>query len=114
MTEVPCDKPCSAKLVCRRVTDRHGTVYRCAQAMANAYGVTRGAVYQSLHRTGTAGAVGKPTKGGNNCHPVKIGPHHWPSISHLARDLGMNRSHIDKMIRRHPDRVLGLVMKLKG
>lgn len=109
---IACDRPCSAKLVCKPVA-KGGTVYRCAAALAEAYGVTRGAVYQALYRYGDAEAVGRPPKGGNNRTPVTVGRFHWPSISHLARDLGMNRSHIDKMIRRHPERVLALVMRRK-
>lgn len=113
MSEVPCSRPCSAKLVCRRVS-RGGVVYRCARALAEAFGVTPHAVYQSMYKHGDAERVGRPTKGGNNKTPVTIGKYSWPSITHLARDLGMNRSHIDKMIRRHPDRVLALVMAKKG
>jgi DNA-binding phage protein len=110
---IPCDRPCAAKLVCKPVANS-GTVYRCAAVLAAAKGVTRFAVYQALYRNGDAEAVGRPRKGGNNCTPVKIGKYAWPSISHLARDLGMNRSHIDKMIRRYPERVVALVMKAKG
>lgn len=110
---IPCDRPCSAKLVCKPVA-KGGTVYRCAAVLAEAYGVTRHAVYQSLSRNGDAEGIGRPPKGGNNRTPVTIGKFHWPSISHLARDLGLKRSHIDKLIRRHPERVLALVMRMKG
>ncbi len=113
MNEIPCDRLCSAKLVCRRVA-RDGVVYRCAQVLADTLGVTRHAVYQSLYRNGTADRVGKPGPGGNNRRPVVIGKHHWPSISHMARDLGMNRSHIDKLFRRDAQRLLAIVMKVKG
>lgn len=113
MTEIPCSKPCSTTLVCRRVA-RDGVVYRCAQVLADTLGVTRHAVYQSLYRNGTADRVGKSGPGGNNRHPVTIGRHRWPSISHMARDLGMNRSHIDKLFRRDAQRLLAIVMKVKG
>lgn len=113
MTEVPCPRECRLQKACRRVS-RAGVLYRCAAALANEMGVTRHAVYQSFYRHGDAESVGKPTKGGNNRRPVKIGKHSWPSISHLARDLGMGRSHIDKLVRHQPERLLGIVMRMKG
>lgn len=110
---IPCNRPCSAKPVCKTVVNG-GVVYRCAAALAEAKGVSRFAVYQSLHRHGNTEAVGRPRKGGNHRRPVTIGKYHWPSISHLARDLGMNRSYIDKLVRHNKTQLLALIMKAKG
>lgn len=112
MTEVSCPRPCPGRQ-CRRVS-RFGTVYRCAQALANELGVTRNAIYQSLYRHGDAEHAGAPRGGRrNNRRPIKVGVHYWDSITALARDLGMDRSHIGKTIQNDPQALLALVMRHK-
>jgi DNA-binding phage protein len=93
-------------------------VYRCALALAATVGVTRHAVYQALHQTGSADRVGRkgvPTgRLANHRTPVSIGMHHWPSISHMARDLGVGRTYLGRKLRSAPEEVLALVMRTKG
>lgn len=111
-----CAHPCNGR--CRWV-GRQGVIYRCARALADELGVTVGAVYQSLHKHGDAEHVGTrkgvPVGGlGNHRKPVKVGPHQWPSVSHMARDLGVDRTMLGKKLRRQPEAVLALVMRAKG
>jgi hypothetical protein len=114
MSEVPCELPCSAKLVCRRVV-RKGTVYRCTAVLAKTLGVTKSAVYQSLHRYGDAEHCGTPKGGrGNNRRPIQIGPHVWPSVTAMAADLGVSRRQLGYNLATDPQRVLALVMRVKG
>lgn len=95
-------------------------MYRCVQALSDALGIGKNSVYQSLHKYGHAENCGIPKgvrKGSgmvNHRKPVTVGPHHWPSISAMARDLGVDRSHLGKMLKHEPDRVLSLVMRIKG
>lgn len=119
LNDVPCPRQCYRSAHCRRVT-RSGKTYRCAEALAHEFGVTRSAVYQSLHRHGHAEVVGTPKgipkgKGiGNHRTPVKIGPYSWTSISAMAKDLGVNRRSLGLNLRHNMQAVLGLVMKVKG
>ena len=118
MTEVACSKDCAGRH-CMRVA-RAGVVYRCPQALADALGIKRQSVYQSLHRHGHAEKCGikkgiVPGSGKiNHRKPVAVGPHQWPSISHMARDLGVGRRQLGINLRYHPERVLALVMREKG
>lgn len=118
MGEVECTKGCNGRQ-CMRVS-RAGVVYRCPQALADALGIKRQSVYQSLHKHGHAekcgikkGIVAGSGKA-NHRKPVSVGPHSWPSISHMARDLGVGRRQLSINLRRHPERVLALVMGRKG
>lgn len=112
--EMPCLHPCRrAGAYCKRVA-HNGEVFRCAATLAGHLGVTRHVIYQALYKYGHTERVGKPTKGGNNKTPVRFGNYKWDSITALARDLGMNRSHIDKLIRKDPERVMALVMRRYG
>lgn len=117
--EVPCPRPCSKKLVCRRVM-RGGVTYRCTAVLAEKLGVTRSAVYQSLHRYGDAEhcAIPKGIKPGtrlaNHRKPVKIGPHSWPSITAAAADLGVSRRLLGYQLKTDMQAVLALVMRKKG
>ena len=101
---------------CRRVS-KAGKTYRCAEALAQAFGVSRSAVYQSLHRHGHAEVVGKPkgiTPGSgkaNHCKPVRVGPHQWPSVVAMAKDLGVNRRSIGEKLLRDPEGAIALVMR---
>lgn len=91
-----------------------GVAYRCVNAFAAAKGVTTAAVYKALSRHGTLDCVGKPRGGRYNyCKPVQFGPHKWPSISAMARDLGIDRSGLAKKLKhgRDQDTILGLVMR---
>lgn len=116
--EVPCSRPCSKKLVCRRVM-RAGVTYRCTAVLAEKLGVTRSAVYQSLHRYGDAEHCGTPKgmrPGGMAHHrkPVKVGPHSWPSITAAAVDLGVSRRLLGYQLKTDMQAVLALVMRKKG
>lgn len=109
MSEVPCTKSCRGH--CLRVS-RAGVTYRCAKAMAHAFGVQSAAVYQALHRHGNAERVGGKRGGaGNHKKPVQVGPHKWPSISAMALALGVDRTMLGKKLRREPEAVLSLVMQ---
>ena len=115
--EVACTRACKGGS-CRRVV-RGGITYRCPNALADALGVSRGAVYQSLFRHGDAEHCGvrkgiKPgTRLGNHRKPIRVGPHQWPSISALALDLGVNRRLLGYQLKLAPHAVLALVMRKK-
>jgi len=113
MTEVPC--PCACKGThCMRI-EHHGQVYRCTAALSDVLGLTRGAIWQSLARNGTTAYLGTNRRGrGNNKKPVQVGPHKWPTIGAMAQDLGLDRSHLGKLLKHDKDRVLAYVMKVKG
>ena len=119
MGEVPCERPCSAKLVCRRVT-RAGVTYRCARALAEALGINVQSIYQSLHKHGDAEHCGirkgiRPGSGkANHRKPVKLGADEWPSISAMARDLGIDRSVLGKKLKTNPSALLPDLMKWKA
>ncbi len=115
--EVTCSRPCSSKLVCRRVV-RAGVVYRCVTALSEALGINRPAVYQSLHRHGDAEHCGtgkgiKPGRGyiGNNRRPVSMCGHSWPSVSAMARDLGIGRSMLSKALKHDPESVIPHILR---
>ena len=118
MTQSACSKDCRGHQ-CFPVS-RAGVVYRCPQALADALGIKRQSVYQSLYRHGNAEKCGIrkgiiPGSGKiNHKKPVAVGPHQWPSISHMARDLGVGRRQLGINLRHHPERVLALVMRTKG
>lgn len=111
--QIPCDTPCNGMQYCMPVTNK-GKVYRCAKTLAKAYGVTPAAVYKTLTKHGHTERLGNPRGGRNNKRPVKIGQFSWPSVTALASDLGMERSHINHILNRNPERLLGLVMKKKS
>lgn len=116
--QVPCSRQCKGGS-CRPVM-RQGVEYRCPAALAATLGVTRSAVYQSLHRYGDAEHCGirkgiKPgTRLGNYRKPIKVGPHQWPSISAMALDLGVNRRILGYKLKASPREVLEIVMGRKG
>jgi len=118
-SEVPCARQCRGGDYCKRVV-RGGVTYRCAAALAEALGVTRSAVYQSLHRYGDAEhcAIRKGIKPGtrlaNHRKPVRVGPHSWPSITAAAADLGVSRRLLGYQLKTAPQAVLALVMRIKG
>lgn len=116
--EIPCTKTCKGGQ-CKRVA-RGGQTYRCAQALADSLGVTRYSVYQSFYRHGDAEHAGI-TKGvpkgrgyANHRKPVQVGPHKWPTITALSKELKMDRSHLGKLLKHDPQTVLSKVMKAKG
>lgn len=80
--------------------------------------VKRNTIYQALHR-GNPDVVGLPLshrrkgKLSFNRSPVTIGNRQWPSISHAAKDLGINRKTLSILIRSGETyRILMAVMKL--
>jgi DNA-binding phage protein len=99
---------------------RQGVEYRCPAALAATLGVSRSAVYQSLHRYGDAEHCAirkgiKPgTRLGNHRKPIKVGPHQWPSISAMALDLGVSRRVLGYQLKTQPSVVLETVMRVKG
>ena len=116
--EVACTRQCRGGNYCKRVV-RAGVTYRCPAALAATLGVTRSAVYQSLHRYGDAEHCGVPKgmrQGGmaNHRKPVKVGPHSWPSITAAAADLGVSRRLLGYQLKTAPQAVLALVMRIKG
>lgn len=117
--EVACTRQCRGGDCCKRVV-RAGVTYRCPAALAATLGVTRSAVYQSLHRYGDAEHCGvrkgiKPgTRLGNHRKPIKFGPHSWPSITAMALDLGVSRRLLGYQLKTAPQAVLALVMRTKG
>ncbi len=110
----PCDSPCSKTGRCLPV--QHGeTVYRCTLAMSQHTGFTRDAIYKALSRNGSTECLGKVARnGGRRGKSIKVGKWKWPSITALAAELKMDRSHVDKMSRHQKERLLGIVMKVKG
>ena len=116
--EVQCQRQCRGGS-CKRVV-RGGVTYRCPGSLADALGVSRSAVYQSLHRYGDAEHCGirkgiKPgTRMGNHRKPIKVGPHQWPSISAMAIDIGVSRRMLGYKLKIAPQSVLALVMRAKG
>lgn len=108
-----CHRPCAAKRACLPV-ENQGQIYQCAHALAAAYEVTVGAVYQALHRTGSTRCLGNIKGRGNHRKPLRVGPHQWPSYTAAANELGIDRSLIGKLLRNDPERLLGLVMKKKN
>lgn len=116
--EVACTRQCRGGS-CKPVM-RGGVTYRCPAALAATLGVTRSAVYQSLHRYGDAEHCGvrkgiKPgTQLGNHRKPIKFGPHSWPSIAAMALDLGISRRLLGYQLKTAPQAVLALVMRIKG
>lgn len=116
--EVACTRQCRGGS-CKPVM-RGGVTYRCPAALAATLGVTRSAVYQSLHRYGDAEHCGvrkgiKPgTQLGNHRKPIKVGPHSWPSITAMALDLGVSRRLLGYQLKTAPQAVLALVMRIKG
>jgi len=116
--EVACTRTCKGGS-CKRVV-RGGVTYRCPGALADALGVSRAAVHQSLFRHGDAEHCGvrkgiKPgTRLGNHRKPIRVGPHQWPSISAMALDLGVNRRMLGYQLKTAPQAVLALVMRIKG
>lgn len=117
--EVACTRQCRGGDYCKRVV-RGGVTYRCPAALAATLGITRSAVYQSLHRYGDAEHCGvrkgiKPgTQLGNHRKPIKFGPHQWPSITAMALDLGVSRRLLGYQLKTAPQAVLALVMRIKG
>lgn len=95
-------------------------MYRCPQSLADALGINRDSVYQSMYKHGHAENCGIPKgvrKGSgkvNHRKPVKVGPHSWPSVSAMAIDLGVGRRQLGINLKHHPERVLALVMRVKG
>lgn len=117
MSEVPCPRSCRGGQ-CRRVM-RQGKTYRCPQALADELGLTRSAVYQSLHKHGDAEHCGIP-KGivpgsgkVNHRKPVTFGPHLWPSIAAMARELGVERTMLGRKLKTDPEAVMGMVMRVR-
>lgn len=117
--EVPCPRQCRGQNICKRVV-RAGVTYRCPAALAATLGITRSAVYQSLHRYGDAEHCGVPkgikpgTRLANHRTPVRVGPHSWPSITAAAADLGVSRRLLGYQLKTAPQAVLALVMRIKG
>jgi hypothetical protein len=115
---IPCTRSCKGGS-CKPVM-RQGATYRCPAALASALGISRNAVYQSLHRYGDAEHCGirkgiKPgTRLGNHRRPIKVGPHQWPSISAMAIDLKVSRRQLGYQLKAAPQSVLALVMRTKG
>jgi hypothetical protein len=99
---------------------RQGVEYRCPAALAATLGVSRSAVYQSLHRYGDAEHCGVPkgskpgTRLANYRKPMTVGPHSWPSITAMAADLGTNRKWIGRKMKSAPMEIVALVMRVKG
>jgi hypothetical protein len=116
--EVPCSRQCRGRLTCKRVV-RAGVTYRCAAALANALGVSPGAVYMSFRRHGNAEHCGIPkgvkpgTRLANYRKPMTVGPHSWPSITAMAADLGTNRKWIGRKMKSAPMEIVALVMRVK-
>ncbi len=116
--QIACTRQCKGGS-CRPVM-RQGVEYRCPAALAATLGVSRSAVYQSLHRYGDAEHCAirkgiKPgTRLGNHRKPIKVGPHQWPSITAMALDLGVSRRVLGYQLKTQPSVVLETVMRVKG
>jgi len=108
VTEVVCPTPCKK---CLPVA-HEGVVFPCAKALSVHLGVSVHSIYQALCRTGSTDRCGKP-RGGRmgNCKMVNVGKYSWPSVSAMARDVGVERSTICKQLKRSPDKVLAAVMQ---
>lgn len=109
MTEVACPRD-ACKGRCLPVA-KAGKTYRCAAALAAAYNVKVGAVYQALSKTGSTDRIGKPSGRPGHFKKVQFGPHKWPSIAAMARDLGVERSGLGKRLKRDRESVLADVIR---
>ena len=110
MSDVVCPKP-HCKQKCLPVSHK-GVVYQCVKAMHEHTGISIHAIYQALSRWGSTDQCGEP-RGGRmgNVKPVSIGKYSWPSVSAMAREIGIERSTAAKQLKRDPDKVLAAVMR---
>jgi len=110
VTDVVCPKP-HCKQKCLPVSHK-GVVYQCVKAMHENTGISTHAIYQALSRWGSTDQCGEP-RGGRmgNVKPVTIGKHSWPSVSAMAREIGIERSTAAKQLKRDPEKVLAAVMQ---
>lgn len=107
--EVACPKPyCKQK--CLSVSHK-GVVYQCVKAMREHTGISIHAIYQALSKDGSTERCGEP-RGGRmgNVRPITIGKYSWPSVSAMAREIGVERSTITKQLKRSPQKALASVM----
>ena len=108
MAEMTCPTPCKKCLP----VDHEGVVFPCAKALSVYLGVTVHSIYQALRRTGSTDRCGKPRGGRTgNCRAVSVGKYSWPSVSAMAREIGVQRATLDKQLRRSPEKALAAVMQ---
>ena len=104
----PCPTPCNK---CLPVSHK-GEVYQCAKTLSAHIGVSVHAIYQALSRWGSTDQCGEP-RGGRmgNVKPVTIGKYSWPSVSAMAREIGVERSTLAKQLKNYPEKALAAVMR---
>ena len=108
MTDIVCPTPCKK---CLPVA-HEGVFFPCAKALSVHLGVSVESIYQALRRTGSTDRCGKP-RGGRlgNSKMMIVGKYSWPSVSAMAREVGVERSTVCKQLKRSPEKVLAAVMK---
>jgi len=103
-----CPTPCKKCLP----VSHGGVVFPCAKALSLHIGVSITSIYKALSRYGSTDRCGKPRGGRTgNCRAVSVGKYSWPSVSEMAREIGVERSTLDKQLRRSPEKVLAAVMR---
>lgn len=108
ISQVPCTTPCKKCLP----VSHNGLVYQCAKTLSDHIGVSKQAIYQALCRTGSTEICGKARGGRNgNSNPITIGRHSWPSVSAMAREIGVERSTACKQLKRDPIKVMAAVWR---
>ena len=110
MTEVVCPK-LHCKQNCLSVSHK-GVVYQCVKAMHEHTGISIHSIYQALSRWGSTDRCGEP-RGGRmgNVRPITIGKYSWPSVSAMAREIGIERSTAAKQLKRDPIKVVAAVWR---
>lgn len=87
-----------------------GVEYESVAAAAKALRVRKGAVYKNISRgePDTTGRKRGQKKGAPspNRKPTTIGGFSWPSVTHAARDLGIKRRELSKILKREDQTVL--------
>ena len=108
MTQVPCLTPCGKCLP----VSHGGVVYQCTKTLSAKIRVSTQAIYQALSKDGSTERCGKVRGGRNgNSMPITIGKYSWPSVSAMAREIGIERSTAAKQLKRDPQKVLSAVWR---
>jgi hypothetical protein len=106
----PCPKD-QCKQKCLPVSHK-GEVYQCARSLSAHIGVSLHAIYQALSKYGSTERCGG-VRGGRmgNVRPITIGKYSWPSVSAMAREIGIERSTAAKQLQRDPIKVVAAVWR---
>jgi len=106
----PCPKE-SCKQNCLPVS-HGGKVYACVTAMSRDTGISTNAIYKALSKFGSTEICGK-ARGGRygNSMPITIGKYSWPSVTAMAKEIGVKRSTIGKQLKHDPNKAMAAVWR---